>query len=330
MSRTKAKPLAIVSRAHAERIPKAEEMIVPAAILMAAASVVAPADDDRVVLRGVHLHRKDDMARVVATDGVRMFISAFKCGADMPAWLDSEGVTLSATGLKARVAMIVKIQKNPVVTLSFARGQPRATLSDQQSEAVFQVPVIAEAYPDYEATLSASSFVNLDDIGERAGTEWEPVGINSAYLKQIGEIARTLEAAMAKEDRTPGGMIIRSYTGGSPDSPLVFDFSTWPGTILVIMSYKLATPAASKETAVLLAPAVRGTIAALRAHATRWRVTYENATGDYEKEAALEKMRGFEQRVAEVLRRAPGLPAISDQSEPEQEPEQQPVEEVAA
>ncbi len=306
---------------RAEKLPTGESVILPAALLLAAEAVAASKDDGREVLQGVHLHRRDDLVRIVATDGIRMFISSLKVSGTLPAWLDDEGIILSGDGLKARVGMICKMQDEPVVTISFAKGQAKASVSDNLGAAVFQMAVIAEEYVDYEAFLQASSFINLDEWGNKSGVEWEPIGINSLYLKQIGEIAKTLEAGLPKERRTKGGMVVRSYNGGAPNAPLVFDFSTWPGTLLVILPAKLATPVISKETSLLLAPAVRGTVAALRAHATRWLQRAQDATGDDEKEAALAKAAGFQERVAEVLKRAPGVPAISDQSEPVVEPE---------
>jgi len=306
---------------RAEKLPSIESVILPAALLLAAEAVCASKDDGREVLQGVHIHRRDDLVRIVATDGIRMFISSLKVSGPLPAWMDDEGIILSGDGLKARVGMICKMQDEPVVTISFAKGQPKASLSDNLGAAVFQMAVIGEEYVDYEAFLQASSFINLDDWGNKTGVEWEPIGINSMYLKQIGEIAKTLEAGLPKERRTKGGMVVRSYNGGNATAPLVFDFSTWPGTLLVILPAKLATPVISKETALLLAPAVRGTVAALRAHATRWIQRAQDATGEDEREAALLKAAGFQERVAEVLQRAPGLPAIADQSEPVREPE---------
>ena len=101
----------------------------------------------------------------------------------------------------------------------------------------------------------------------------------------------------------------------------MFDFSSWPGAILVIQPLKLAGFDTRKETAELLAPAVRGSVAALRAHATRWLQRSEAAESEAEKAAALAKSAEFQARVAELSKRLPGLPAIT--AEPQPEPEAQ-------
>lgn len=194
--------------------------------------------------------------------------------------------------------------------------------------AVFRTSAILGAYADYENVLGPSSFVTLDDDGVVRGREWEPVGINSTYLKHCGDVAKMLEAGLEKENRSKAGMVVRAYnSSGNTAAPLVFDFSTWPGALLVMMPAKLADNSTSKETAALLAPAVKLTIAALRAHATR-NLAWADETEDPERKAALQaKAKEFQDRVAEIFKRAPGLPAIAAEApkpEPEAQPEPQP------
>jgi hypothetical protein len=53
------------------------------------------------------------------------------------------------------------------------------------------------------------------------------------------------------------------------------------------------------------------TIAALRAHATRNLAWAEDAPSELAKAAFLAKAEGFQARVAEILKRSPGLPALA-------------------
>jgi len=209
------------------------------------------------------------------------------------------------------------------VRLRFAAGMASADLTDARRTMAFQVAIVDEEFPDYERSIPTAAFANLDGEGAAQGREWEPVGINSAYLKHIGEIAKTLEAGLPKDLRSKGGMVVRAYNAGSPTSPLVFDFSTWPGVILIVGTSKLDTKAASPETAALLAPASRLPLAALRAHETRNIAWAGKASTEDERLNFLAKAEGFRNRVAEILKRAPGIPMLAapNQDEPTAEVE---------
>jgi hypothetical protein len=84
----------------------------------------------------------------------------------------------------------------------------------------------------------------------------------------------------------------------------------------------------SKETAALVGPAVKASIAALRAHSTRWLQVAKAATSDAEREAAIAKSKQFQERVATLMDTAP-VPKIGKQAEaeapaPEVQPEPEP------
>jgi hypothetical protein len=297
-------------------MPEPEDLFIPAALLLAAES----ASDHKGAIPkyvGVFLHAVEGVGRVVASDGYKMFVGSFKIGAEVPAWL-TPGIIISNEGLKARIAMIAKNDSSAgKVRLRFAAGMAHAELTDGRRTMAFQVGIVSEEFPDYERAIPAEAFGNLDDDGDARGREWDPVGINSAYLKHVGEIARTLEAGLPKDMRSKGGMVVRAYNAGSPRAPLVFDFSTWPGAILIVGAAKLDTQGTSAETAALLTGPIKLTLAALRAHETRNIAWAEKATDEFAKATFLEKAEGFRKRVAEILKRAPGLPALAA---PEPEP----------
>lgn len=304
---------------EAEKLPTPEDLTVPAALLVAA-DMASEHKLENSALGGVYLHAKEGAGRIVGTDGKRMFAASFRLRDPIPAWL-ADGVILSNEGLKARVGMISKTGAQAAVTLRFAKGFPRVEVSDARREMVFQLPVIQADYPEYERFFKVSSFVSLDTEGERDAKEWEPIGINSAYLKHVGEIAKVLETGLPKEERSKTGMVVRTYTS-APSAPVVFDFSLWPGAVLVIGVSKPDDKGMSPETAQLLAPAIRLTLIALKAHVTRNLAWAEDATDEVLKAGYMIKAEGFQARIAEIMKRAPGLPALSAPApEPDAEPE---------
>jgi hypothetical protein len=302
----------VKSEPEAEKLPMPQDLLIPAALLLAADAVTVE-DPNRPYLYGVYLHSTEGMGRVVGTDGNRMFVSSFKIEGTAPDWLE-DGLILSSHGLKARIGMIAKGTEGPMVRVTWAKNQPKVTLSDFDRSMAFQCLISDGVYPEYDRVIPAESFSNLDEEGMATGREWEPVGINSVYLKQVGEVAKTLDAGLAKADRSKKGMVVRAYNGGgtgSKSSPLVFDFSSWAGAILIIMPAKLASPVMNPVTAALLAPAIKLTIAALRAHQTRNLAWAEAADPGFARDRFLAKAKGFELRIMEVLKRAPGLPALA-------------------
>lgn len=294
-----------------EKLPPPEDIELPAALLLSA-EAVSGSSDSMPVLAGVYVHTYEGVGRVVGTDGARAFISSFKLPEQRPAWLET-GIILSREGLRARVAMIAKGREAATVRVSFAQGQAKATLTDSGQNMAFRVDVVAGDYPEYWRFIPPESFGSLDPEGRPQGHEWEPVGINSVYLKHVGDLARTLEAGLPKDQRSKQGMVVRAFNGGTSTDvrPLIFDFSNWPGAVMVVMTAKLANPGISAETAALLAPQLKLTLAALRAHATRWLVRAEEASDEQQKAHAQGRATEFQERIAEILKRAPGLPAIA-------------------
>jgi hypothetical protein len=293
--------------APAEKLALPETLMVPAVLLLAAEVVTGGSDDEeRPWLQGVFLHSKDGRGRVAGTDGKRMFVGSFPLPDAPPAWL-TEGVILSNDGMRARVGMIAKTNgDSPAVHVSYAKGLAKATMADASGDMQFLTPLCTGVFPDYERVIGMQSFSAMDAEGKYAGREWKPVGINSVYLKQCGDIAKLLDGALPKEKRSKEGMIIRAFNGnGESDAPLVFDFSTWPGAILVIMPTKLANEAMHSETALLLTPALRGTIGALRGQVTRHLMRAQEAATTAERDEAQAQVADFQARIAELLKRVP-------------------------
>jgi hypothetical protein len=342
--------------AKAEKVGGASEKITPpveiirihSALLLAAEATTGTAEQTRPYIGGVHLSRREKVGRVAAMDGRnKAFIASFEVPAPIPAFL-REGITIDGDGLRKRVQMIASMSDTPMVKLTHTKGSGFALLSDEADDAIFKIEVMPYTYPDMDGAFKLNSFAPLDEDGEVKGREWEPVGINSRHLKHCGDIAKILEAGIDKKKRPKysddkgnvleGGMIIRAYNSGSTDAPLVFGFDGWPGAVLVVAPMQLATNAVSRETAAIMAPAVKLTLAALRAHATRNHAWAEEATNPRIKADYEAKARGFEERVAKIVaqtqaqfviaeerKAAAAAPKPETPPEPQPEPEPEPT-----
>jgi hypothetical protein len=298
--------------ADAKIIPPVEDLHIHSALLLAAETVVAKnaAEQNRAWLGGVFLHRREKVCRIVGADGYRMFIGSFPIEGKSPTWL-TQGVLISAEGLRKRVQMVQGMQESKFIKLSHTKGHGHVEMTDTSGDAVFRLARLQIAYFDYEKYLGPESFSILDEDGNAKVREWEPIGFNSKYLKSCGEIATTLQNGLAKEDRRKEGMVIRAYTGGGPTMPTVFDFDGWPGAILAIAPARLSDTTIAKETVALIAPATKLTLAALRAHATR-QLAWAEATSDPVIKAMHEgKAAGFVERIAKILQNTSTLPAIA-------------------
>ena len=69
-------------------------------------------------------------------------------------------------------------------------------MSDNLGAAVFQMAAIAEEYVDHEAFLQAKLVHQSGRVGEQERRRVGADRHNSRNLKQIGEIAKTLEAGL--------------------------------------------------------------------------------------------------------------------------------------
>lgn len=329
-------PAADVAEGPAVRMPKAaivETLQVPAALLLAGEAIASKADKQAHPLHGVLIHQVDNgRARVVARDGVRVFVASFPLGGKAPSWL-KDGLFLARANLKARVTMLAKVEGALTVAVGYAAGTRDAELSDVSRSAVMKIDIgSVRSFPDYERAMTAASFSPMDYEGEIDKRDWQAVGFSSRSLKHCGEIAKILESGIDKENRPPEGMVIRAFNGHE-NAPKVFDYPQWPGALLIMQPVPAGQLAIPAETIAVLAPAVKLTVAALRAHAKRWIMRADASGDEAEKSAAMERAAGFQARVDALLVRTPGvkedlpmlegeasepMPAVTDETVPDE------------
>jgi hypothetical protein len=296
--------------------PALQSLMVPAALLLACETCSATKGPAKPFAEGVYLHAKDGRGRAVATDGVRLFVGSFalpkKDEGGTPDWLN-DGLILSNAGLRERVSLMQSLDHADMIRVTYAKGNPSVTLSDPMKYTSLLAPIIVEDFPDYEPLFQVESFGQLDECGLPIVREWQATGINSRYLKRCADIADALETGLKESAKTKHGMVIRVFTGGSPTAPVVFSFEKWPGAVLFLLPTILKQRRLGKETALLIAPAAKLTIAALRAHATRNRRWAAGATTEVVKAAFAARATEFDDRVRLVIEMMPGAPGLVTQ-----------------
>ena len=300
---------------EAQQEPQPELLVLPLPLLFAA-DLVSAKDDPRPGLQTVFIHRKSHVVRLVSTDGARMFIGSFKPGKEtiLPSWLE-KGVMISTDALRPRLNLLRQLEGASVAMLRYTVDQPTAILADANERSMFRIGIDTHnKFPEYENVLREDSFGGtLDDEGHIAGGgEWQAVGFNSTYLRHVNDIAKALSAGLSKHEKERG-MMVRAFQG-APTAPQVFDFSAWPGAILIVMPHHL--PEFSREAAAILSPVTKGRIAALKAHATRWRQVADQTTDAAQKAEAIAKANSFQARIKNVVKgEAPALEGPVETSE---------------
>lgn len=240
----------------AEKIGKPETVNLPINLLRAALAC-ASKEETRHYLNGVYLHAVDDNLRIVATDGHRLFVASVAC-TDMPSWAKDGIIIGSASNLKGKLDFISKDSSSCHVT--YAKGAPSAHLSDLFNEATFRCDLVAGTFPNYQAVVGGISFdttTATDETLEQA--EFKPVSFNAEYIRQVGQVAKLISA---EKD------VSISVYARKAHEPTVITFPECPQAMMILMPVRqdkgLQGPVRE-----MLSPAIKGTLAALRAHYTR-------------------------------------------------------------
>jgi len=294
-----------VAKAKEPKAAIMETLYVPGALLLAGEAIAAKVHKDAMRLHGVFIHQVDEgRARVVARDNARLFVASFPITGTVPSWL-KDGLMLYRDNLKTRVSMLTKVEGSRMVAVSHAAKTSDAELSDVTRSAVMKVMLNdARSFPAYDRVMTAASFSAMDFEGEVSSKDWQSVGFSSRSLKHCAEIAKILEGGLV--DRPPEGMVIRAFNGNE-NAPKVFDFPQWPGALLVVEPIPAGALPIAAETSVVLAPAAKLTVAALRAHAKRWIQRADATEDEAEKKEHLARAANFTERVDVILARAPAI-----------------------
>lgn len=276
---------------------------------MQAALTCSSTEETRHYLNGVFLHSVDDMVRIVATDGHRLFIGAFRpeLGDDeaLPDWL-AKGVIVHNERLAPKLAMAAKFGESSVGVLTYGKNAPHVLLSDMRDEATFRCYPVDAAFPDYQRIVDEVGGIT-DDADSRP-KDFDAVSFQGRYLKAAGDLAKIL---VGKDGSV-------SVFAGAPERPALMTFPGATGALLILMP--LVDKGPDADTRALLAPAMSRSIAALRAHQTRNEEWASGAATEAERATFTAKASEYEQRVADLIAKANGqsaLPAPDAPTEPE-------------
>ena len=279
---------------QAEKIPAPTFIRVSAGHLLAALSC-ASTEQARYYLNGVFVHRTKDGIRAVATDGHRLLIQTTGAAIEGEAadWLD-DGVIVSASGLKARLKMLEDGPMGDTIKLGFARGARHVTLASLDGTTTFRVDAVDGQFPDYALVVKSATGAFVGELDRL-----RPAPFASKYLKAVGELGARLGAEAVS--------IYQPATGtdkdGKPhgfDGPVVVTFGGAPHALLYLMSLTTAPGFSATQVAMLL-PAIKASVAALRAHETRNRKAAKGEKDAKARASLLASAETFKARIEALL-----------------------------
>ena len=270
----------------AEALEPAQSVLIDPASIAAVLSVAAKKDQARPYLSSVYLHQVEDQLRIVATDGHRILILSQPLKGSLN-W-GTAGVMIPRAELDRIAKFIGKgTEEEPAtIEVSYGRNHQHIVISAVGDIGTFKVTPQEGQFVDYRRTVEK---VRAFNGGERKPTE--ATCINPAYMKAAGAIAATLGST---------GVYAFMESGSEP---CAFTFHDVPGAVLIQMPIRQDKPekALAVETIRLLGDsAMRGSIAALKAHATRCRKQIEATKDKAEIEKLQTQEKGFLSRAAEL------------------------------
>jgi hypothetical protein len=218
--------------------------------MLAAALLAAAKGDQREHLNGVQLTSAgDQLLRLAATNGQALFVSHVKTDKALPDWLDDVGVIVDRERLPT-VLKLAGTDEGDEVELSFGKNHPQF-VAEVGGWATLKLAKHDGRFPDLSAVISGGA----EALMHEGAVPMEAAGLDPAYVKLAASIATAL-----------GAPNVRAFTGNSVGAS-VFTFGNSAAALYVMPMRDAAQ--VSTSTVALLAPAVRRTMAALKAHETR-------------------------------------------------------------
>jgi hypothetical protein len=238
-------------------------------------------------LQGVNIAAREAEIRISATDGQRLFAFSQPVGSgDPPEWLTS-GVTISLELLKDQLGIIEKLGGEAAI-VSYQTGAARVLLSDPREFVTFRSFPVEGDFPNYDAVL------NGIDLSGHTTLDLASTAYQATYFKGVADLAKLL-----------GSQSVQVFGSAGNGKPTLITFPGCPGAVLVLMPLVAETTIAP-QTARVIGGAVAGTLAALRAHRTRWEKKLAKLPSS---RAIQKKIEEYDQRIdAIVARTAPALP----------------------
>jgi hypothetical protein len=243
-------------------------------------------------LLGVRLIGSETEIRTIGTNGEWVFLHSM-AAEGTPAWL-REGVTIGADLLKERLSFIDKLDTN-VASISFQTDAPYLMIQDPKEEATFRLTPLAQGKGKYPDT-GIQAILDKLKLGSRTTADLESVVFKPTYFKGVTSLAAMLGVSEVRVFTTAGG--------ASDGVPTLITFPGVTGAVLLLMPHHAEpdspTLRLGVQTGQLLDGAITGTIAALRAHRTRWAQKL-GAAPERTKKSIQEKIDDYDRRIQAII-----------------------------
>lgn len=277
-------------------------VMLPAELLLGA-EMCTSHEEARYYLNGVFLQAKDKTTlRILGTDGHVLFVAEQKVAEpQMPFWA-KDGVIVSNEHLKSMIKMVGKLNGDGLIRLDVPRDGGRCTLGDGLT-VDFHPRLVDGTFPDVDHVIGSAETA-------LSGRERQPGDEDGGFSSKLMRRATDVAKAVNPEIPASSGVRIGLYIG-TKEQPAVVTLSRG-GCYLILMPMRGEYPA-DADTLNALAPAVKRTIAALKAHRTRVTEALPNLTGEAKDEAKAKKA-DIDRRIAYFS--TGKAPAIEDKSKP--------------
>jgi hypothetical protein len=294
--------------AETETVAPLEPVTVPIVALKAALMVTGEKrtevsgmkSDVPANMQGVHIAAREGEIRISATDGRQLFACSVSVSSEeiLPDWLAS-GVTVSLQLLKEQLVMLEKVGADDAI-VSYQTNAPHLLLSDPHNRVTFRTFPVSEAFPVYDNMFSGI------DLSARTTVDLESTGYQAGYLKGVADLAKVLESRS-----------VQVFASSGESKPTLITFPGRPGAALVLMPLISEDVQIPQQTMRVLSGLIAGTLAALRAHRTRWEKKLAKLPTS---RAIQKKIAEYDQRIDAIVgRTAPALPAPETADESDEE-----------
>jgi hypothetical protein len=298
--RPRSKEVSTQVETKAEKVPPLTAIDLPIKPMQAALAC-ASHEESRYYLNGLFVHAVDSSARIVATDGHRMFVYSIAIEGEAPEWLQA-GVIVPRELLKEKLTLIEKLD-NTTARVAYATGAMNVVLSDAADSCLFRMTPVDGTYPDYNRILDDAKVFEAREL-----TDMASVAYQSKYLKGVGDIGKML-----------GSDTVRLFGASLDGEPSLITFPDAPGAVLVLMPARFDREI-SPETVKVIGGSVNLTIAALKAHRTRWQERGEQSTNQRTKAECEAKVAEYTVRIDAIMAQINppvALPPPAKKAEPE-------------
>lgn len=250
------------------------------AVLRACLTVAAKERSGRALLESLHLRTIDGQFRVMSSDGHRALVVPVKSAGIGPKWA-SEGVLLALDGLDKFLALVDSVSS--VAVIEYGAGNPHATVHDAGRNLSMKVRTIEGKFPDLDGPLRNAA----TSLSREGATPLATAAVNPVFMASAGRIGSALDAtSVLPFGGVAGSAWLFTFTP-SERGKRGIDKDDVAGAVLLVMAMN-GDGAVSTQSARILAPAVRLSIAALKAHKTR---VEQQLTGIKGKDPAATKQR---------------------------------------